>query len=41
LLIPYPPSVNHLFATKKGGGRVKTAAYKAWITEAGWMIKIQ
>ncbi len=41
LLIPYPPSVNQLFANKKGGGRVKTAAYKAWITEAGWTILTQ
>jgi crossover junction endodeoxyribonuclease RusA len=41
LLIPYPPSVNHLFATKRGGGRVKTAAYRSWITEAGWMIQSQ
>lgn len=41
LLLPYPSSVNHIFATKKNGGRAKTAAYKAWITEAGWMIQTQ
>lgn len=41
LLLPYPPSVNAMFANRKGGGRVKTAAYKAWIAEAGWMVLSQ
>jgi hypothetical protein len=28
-----------LFRNLKSGGRVKTAAYKAWIEEAGWHLK--
>lgn len=39
LRLPTPPSVNHLFATVVRGGkaiRVKSEAYKAWITEAGY-----
>lgn len=35
--IPMPPSTNALFATVKGR-RIKTRTYKAWITEAGWMV---
>ena len=38
--IPFPPSVNTLFANRKGG-RFKTEKYKTWIDEAGWMIKTQ
>jgi Holliday junction resolvase RusA-like endonuclease len=42
LLLPYPPSVNGLFATnKKTGGRFKSKPYKAWITAAGWTIRSQ
>jgi crossover junction endodeoxyribonuclease RusA len=39
--LPPPPSTNALYANVPGKGRVKTRAYKAWITEAGWEIKIQ
>lgn len=37
--LPLPPSANGLFRNLKGGGRAKTAAYKAWIEEAGWHLK--
>ena len=39
-----PPSTNALYANRrfgKGRGRVKTAAYRAWITTAGWEIREQ
>lgn len=43
LSIPAPPSVNELFANGKPGktGRFKTPKYKAWIAEAGWMMREQ
>jgi crossover junction endodeoxyribonuclease RusA len=34
-----PPSVNNLFATVKGGRRIKSKAYQAWLTAAGWEIR--
>lgn len=42
--IPMPPSVNGLFVafqTPTGQRRAKTKQYKAWITVAGWEIRIQ
>lgn len=42
--IPIPPSVNAMYANRKGGagrGRYKTEAYKAWIDEAGWVVNPQ
>lgn len=36
--LPLPPSANHLFANAHGAGRVKTAAYKAWIEEARYCV---
>jgi crossover junction endodeoxyribonuclease RusA len=41
LQLPMPPSTNALFANIPGRGRVKSAAYKRWITEAGWMLRVQ
>lgn len=41
LLIPMPPSVNNLFLNVQGRGRVKSPHYRAWITEAGWELKMQ
>lgn len=41
LTLPVPPSLNHAFANAPGIGRVKTKAYKAWITGAGWHLKAQ
>jgi Holliday junction resolvase RusA-like endonuclease len=35
-----PPSTNALYANRRGGRR-KTRAYSAWITEALWQIKAQ
>ena len=39
--IPFPPSVNAMFANIPGKGRIKTAKYKAWIDTAGWIIRAQ
>lgn len=39
--LPMPPSTNNLFANGKNGGRFKTAAYKAWRTEAGYRLLAQ
>lgn len=36
--LPIPPSVNAMFANLPGRGRIKTSAYKSWITEAGWEV---
>ena len=41
ITIPAPPSTNALFKNTPGRGRAKTAAYKAWIDEAGWKLKAQ
>ncbi len=38
--IPYPPTANHLFANVAGKGRVKSAAYKAWIDSAGYVLNL-
>lgn len=39
-MIPVPPSTNALYTNVPGKGRVKTARYKTWITEAGWAAKV-
>ena len=37
--LPVPPSANALFTHRAGSRqRIKTDAYRAWITEAGWAI---
>lgn len=41
LTLTLPPSANHCWSNAPGKGRVKTAAYKAWINIAGWEIKAQ
>ena len=43
LLLPFPPSVNALFANArgKGKGRFKTKRYQEWLQEAGWALKQQ
>ena len=38
--LPVPPSVNNLYANVPGKGRVKTRAYKRWIEDAGWHMKL-
>lgn len=35
--LPMPPSVNNLFVNITRG-RTKSSRYRAWITEAGWML---
>jgi Holliday junction resolvase RusA-like endonuclease len=40
--LPMPPSLNNLFSNgKNGGGRIKSAKYKAWIAEALFDLKKQ
>lgn len=39
--LPFPPSVNGLYANMHNVGRVKTEPYKEWLNEAGWALKIQ
>lgn len=39
--LPFPVSVNGMFANVMGRGRVKTVPYKEWLQEAGWMLKSQ
>lgn len=38
--LPYPPSVNGLYKNA-GKKRIKTEGYKAWLTAAGWELKLQ
>lgn len=38
--LPWPPAVNNLYATV-GRKRIRTERYKAWLTEAGWMVRQQ
>lgn len=35
--LPAPPSTNQLYS----GRRYKTARYKAWVSEAGWELRVQ
>lgn len=37
-VLPLPPSTNNLFVNVPGVGRRKSAAYKAWLKEAGGAI---
>ena len=39
--LPIPPSTNALWFNVANRGRVKTEEYRAWLTEAGWMLKSQ
>lgn len=39
--VPLPPSTNALFKTLRTGRRAKSAAYKDWLSEAGWRLKLQ
>lgn len=39
IYLPTPPSTNELWATTKGGRRVKTDRYKAWIQEACLLMR--
>lgn len=39
LTLPYPPTVNGLWVPIARGKLVKSAAYRTWITLAGWEAK--
>lgn len=39
LSLPYPVSVNAMYANAPGRGRVKTERYKTWLNAAGWALK--
>lgn len=41
LHIPFPPPLSACFNNVPGKGRVPTARYKAWTTEALWTIRAQ
>lgn len=41
LNLPIPPSVNGAWRNVPGKGRVKSAAYKAWVTSTAWQIRSQ
>ena len=36
--LPAPPSTNALFANVRGKGRVKTLAYRKWLTNSGLIL---
>ena len=38
--VPLPPSVNALYVNVPGRGRVRSAAYEAWLTEAGYLVNL-
>lgn len=40
ITLPYPPTTNNLYRNA-GKKRVKSEGYKAWLTEAGWTVKVQ
>ena len=39
--LPIAPSANGLWLNVAGHGRTKAPAYRAWLQEAGWMLKEQ
>ena len=39
--LPFPVSVNALYANVRNVGRVKTARYKTWLNAARWEVKRQ
>jgi crossover junction endodeoxyribonuclease RusA len=40
LTLPLPPSANAIWRSNRGHVH-KSAAYKAWLTEAGWEVRSQ
>lgn len=40
-LLPFPPSVNGMYANLAKRGRIKSLPYRAWTEEAGWMLNQQ
>lgn len=41
LTLPFPPTTNTLYVNVPRKGRVKSEGYKAWISAAGWELKLQ
>lgn len=41
LILPLPPSTNGLFVNAGKRGRVTSKPYRAWKTEAGFMLKVE
>lgn len=41
IALPFPPSVNRLWKTKKTGGMYRSPEYTSWRTHALWSIKAQ
>ena len=39
MTLPYPISVNAMYANVPGKGRVKTERYKTWLNSAGWSLR--
>ena len=39
--LPFPPSVNNLFATGSGGRRFRSRRYLGWARQAGWDLLAQ
>lgn len=39
--LPAPPSVNDAWANVPGRGRVRTARYRDWASNAGWKLRLQ
>ena len=37
LLVPAPPSANHLYVRTRGG-QARSAEYKAWLQNCGWLF---
>jgi Holliday junction resolvase RusA-like endonuclease len=41
LSLPYPPTLNNLFANVPGKGRVKSNTYRRWLAEALALLRAQ
>lgn len=41
LILPFPPSVNRLWKTKKTGGMYRSEEYRIWRTHAEWAVREQ
>lgn len=39
--LPWPPSVNAMYANLAKVGRIKSLPYREWVNEAGWMLNQQ
>jgi len=41
ITLPFPVSVNAMYANRKNGGRQKSKRYLTWANAAGWELKSQ